>query len=288
MNCLLHKLVRSVKRGKKSTEANVTSETGMPENFQDVTFAIDGGVGLLTLNRPSKLNALTLAMHRKIFESLSETRRDARIRVLVITGTGRAFCAGDDMHESDPREGIIPPEAETEIAWHNMVRQMHALPKPVIAAVNGLACGAGGGLLLGSDIRIASESARFADIFTRRGIAGGACLLTQTIGTAKALELIFTGDFVDAADGHRLGIFNRVVPHDRLMEETLALARRLVEGPAQAYGYSKLAVYQAAAQSFSDGLRSEEFAKLCCLRGAEVREGIEAFNDKRRAAFANS
>lgn len=266
----------------------MTPEAKSPDAFRDVIFERDGAVAVLTLNRPDKLNALTLAMHRKIFASLGETRRDPRIKVLVITGAGRAFCAGDDMHESDPRDGIVPPEAETEIVWHNMVRDMRSIAKPVIAAVNGLACGAGGGLVLGTDIRIASENAQFADIFTRRGIAGGACLLTHTVGTAKALELIFTGDFVDAAEGHRLGIFNRVVAHDRLTEEALGLARRLAEGPGQAYGYSKLAVYQAAAVPLNEGLRAEEFAKLCCLRGAEVREGIMAFNDKRRAAFTGN
>jgi 2-(1,2-epoxy-1,2-dihydrophenyl)acetyl-CoA isomerase len=215
-------------------------------------------------------------------------RQDKTIKVLVITGTGRAFCAGDDMKESDPRDGVVPPEAETEIAWHNMIREMRGMPKPVIAAVNGLACGAGGGLVLGCDIRFASETARFADIFIRRGIPGGAYLLTQAVGTAKALELIFTGDFVDAQEGCRLGIFNRVVPADRLMAETMAFARRLAEGPSEGIGYSKLAVYQVAHAALSDGLRGEEFAKLAGLRGAEVREGIAAFNDRRRAEFVPS
>jgi len=149
-----------------------------------------------------------------------------------------------------------------------------------------LADGAGGGLMLGADIRIASDQARYADIFIRRGIAGGAYLLTQTVGTAKALEMIFTGDFIDAAEGYRLGIFNRVVPAERLMEETMSFARRLAEGPSQAIGYSKLAVYQAATLAMNEGLRAEEFAKLCCLRGAEVKEGVMSFNDKRRAEFA--
>ena len=251
----------------------------------DLAFTRDGAVGILTLTRPQKLNALTLDMHRGIFETLRVVRQDKSIKVMVITGTGRAFCAGDDMKESDPRDGVVPPEAETEIAWHNMIRDMRSIPKPIIAAVNGLACGAGGGLLLGSDIRIASDKAQFADIFIRRGIAGGACLLTHTVGTARALDLIFTGDFIDAAEGYRIGIFNKVVPSERLLEETLAYARRLADGPSQALGYSKLAVYQVASLSLSDGLRAEEFAKLCSLRGSEVREGIAAFNDGRKSQF---
>jgi 2-(1,2-epoxy-1,2-dihydrophenyl)acetyl-CoA isomerase len=252
---------------------------------EELVLTSDGPVALLRLNRPNKLNALTLAMHRGIFAALKTVRQDASIKVLVLTGTGRAFCAGDDMKESDPRDGVVPPEAETEISWHNMVREMRSIPKPIIAAVNGLACGAGGGIMLGCDIRIASEDAKFADIFIRRGIAGGAYLLTQVVGTAKALELILTGDFIEAEECLRLGIFNRVVTADRLMHEAMAFARRLSDGPSQALGYSKLAVYQASTLPLNEGLRAEEFAKLVCLRGAEVREGIASFNDGRRAEF---
>jgi 2-(1,2-epoxy-1,2-dihydrophenyl)acetyl-CoA isomerase len=224
-------------------------------------------------------------MHAAIFEALRAARTRSSIKALVLTGTGRAFCAGDDMGESDPRTGILPPETETEISWHNMIREMRSLPKPVIAAVNGLACGAGSGLVLGCDIRIAAETATFADIFTRRGIAGGAYLLTQTVGTAKALELIFTGDFINAAEALQLGIFNRVVATESVLTEAVSFARRLAVGPAQAYAFSKLAVYQCSNMNLNEGLRTEEFAKICCLRGGEVREGIAAFNDKNATIF---
>src|SRR5262245_9466149 len=192
--------------------------------FEDVIFTRHGAIATLRLNRPEKLNALTLAMHNAIFDGLRTFRCEAALKVLILTGTGRAFCAGDDMGESDPRTGVVPPEAETELAWHNIVREMRATPKPILAAVNGLCCGAGGGLMLGADIRFAAESARYADIFIQRGIAGGAYLITQIVGTGKALELIFTGDFIDALEAHRLGIFNRVMPEQDLMRETLAFA----------------------------------------------------------------
>jgi 2-(1,2-epoxy-1,2-dihydrophenyl)acetyl-CoA isomerase len=261
-------------------------EIGDDKRFTHVKLVQDGAVAVLTLNRPDKLNALSLAMHRAIFKALAIVRTMASIKALILTGTGRAFCAGDDMKESDPRTGAVPPEAETEIAWHNMVRQMRSLPKPIIAAVNGLACGAGGGLALGADVRIASEQASFADIFTRRGIAGGAYLLTQVVGASKALELIWSGTFIDASEAQRLGIFNRVVTHDALMTEALSLARAYAAGPGEAFGLSKLAVYQCAQLPLDEGLRTEELAKLTSLRGAGVREGISAFNDKRQADFA--
>lgn len=262
-------------------------DIGDAPGFDDVTLNTDGAIARLTLNRPAKLNAMTLAMHAALFRAVRIVRQDVRLNVLVMTGTGRAFCSGDDMKESDPRNGIAPPEAETELAWHNIVREMRAMPKPVIAAVNGIACGAGGGLALAADIRFASDDAQFADIFTKRGIAGGAYLLTQLVGTAKALELIFTGDFVSAAEALRIGLFNRVVPKAQLMSETLAFAARLAAGPIQAYGLSKWAVYQAAHLHLNEGLRTEELAKLCSLRGAEVQEGIIAFNDRQRSQSAS-
>lgn len=263
-------------------------EIGDDAGFTDATMTVEGPVAVLTLNRPAKLNALTLAMHRALLRAIRIVREDANLKVLILTGTGRAFCAGDDMKESDPRDGIAPPEAETELAWHNIVREMRAMPKPIIAAVNGIACGAGGGLALAADLRFASDDAQFADIFTKRGIAGGAYLLTQLVGTAKALELIFTGDFVPAAEALRIGVFNRVVPKAQLMPETLAFAARLAAGPSQAYGLSKWAVYQAAHLHLNEGLRTEELAKLCCLRGAEVREGITAFNDRKKSSTPSS
>jgi 2-(1,2-epoxy-1,2-dihydrophenyl)acetyl-CoA isomerase len=263
-------------------------EVGDAPGFTDATLNLEGPVAVLTLNRPAKLNALTLAMHRALLRAIRAVREDDRLKVLVMTGTGRAFCAGDDMKESDPRDGIAPPEAETELAWHNIVREMRAMPKPVIAAVNGIACGAGGGLALAADLRFASDDAQFADIFTKRGIAGGAYLLTQLVGTAKALELIFTGDFVSASEALRIGLFNRVLPKAQLMPETLSFAARIAAGPTQAFGLSKWAVYQAAHLHLNEGLRTEELAKLCSLRGAEVRDGISAFNDRRKNAPAST
>lgn len=174
----------------------------------DVLVTREHGVMTITLNRPSKLNALTLEMHDLINAAITEAKQDSQTRVLVITAVGRAFCAGDDLKESDPR-GTAAPEEYTSVDWHKFVRRLRALPKPTIAALNGLCCGAGIGLALGCDLRVASDRARFADIFIKRGIVGGAAALTQLLGSSRALELIYTGDFVDAEDAHRMGLFNR-------------------------------------------------------------------------------
>lgn len=251
--------------------------------FENIILKRDGGVAVLILNRPHVLNALSNSTHTEIFEALHITRDTPELRVLVLTGAGRGFCSGDDMKEADPR--IIPWEKEVDVAWHNIVREMRALPQPIIAAVNGVAVGAGSGLVLGSDIRIASEEARFGDIFIQRGIAGGAYLLTQTVGPAKARELIFTGDIVDAETALKLGIFNHVVPKDELESTVMTLARRLADGPAQALALSKAAIDQVMGMGLDEGLRTEEIAKLKSLKTQEVQEGVTAFVDKRPVDF---
>jgi 2-(1,2-epoxy-1,2-dihydrophenyl)acetyl-CoA isomerase len=256
--------------------------------FETIIVTREDAVCLVTLNRPQALNAMTQAMHREIFRMLDMVAEDPDIRALVLTGAGRGFCAGDDMKESDPRDGALPPEEEVEIVWHNIVRRMRALPKPIISAVNGIACGAGSGLVLGSDIRIASEDARFADIFIRRGIAGGAYLLTHAIGTARALEIMMTGDIIDAQEAYRLGIFNKLVKPAELLPAATALARRLAQGPRQSLGLTKAAVYELELLGLDEGLRVEERAKLQSLKSREVEEGIIAFNDKRKVDFAGT
>lgn len=253
--------------------------------FETIVLRRDGAVAVAVLNRPEVLNALALVTHKELFAVLKIMRESDDLRVLVLTGAGRGFCSGDDMKESDPRDGVVPPEEEVEIVWHDIVREMRALPKPVIAAVNGVAVGAGSGLVLGSDVRIASERGRYGDIFIQRGIAGGAYLLTRAVGPARALELIYTGDIIDADEAYRIGIFNKVVPHDALEETTMALAHRLASGPAEALALSKAAVDAVIGVGLDDGLRIEEAAKLASLKTQDVREGIMAFVDKRDSDF---
>ena len=244
------------------------------------------GVMTLTLNRPDRLNALSFAMHDQINALLEKAQSDESVRVLVITGHGRAFCAGDDLKESDPRAAAAPDEY-TSISWHGFVRKLRALPKPTIAAMNGLCCGAGIGLALGCDLRIASERAQFADIFIRRGIVGGAAVLTELLGPARALELIYTGEFVDASEALRIGLFNRVVPDEALQQTVREFAQRLAEGPAWALARSKTCVYDVAAVGLDEALRIEEIAKLECLRRDDYHNAIVAFNDGTDPVFSS-
>jgi 2-(1,2-epoxy-1,2-dihydrophenyl)acetyl-CoA isomerase len=266
-------------------QTGTSATAGAEADFTTIRFERDGAVATIVLNRPDVLNAMSMRMHQELFRAIALVRDTPGIRVLILTGAGRGFCAGDDMKESDPRDGACPPEKEVEIVWHNIVRELRRLPKPVIAAVNGVAVGAGSGLVLGCDIRIASENARFGDIFIRRGIAGGSYLLTRAVGVAKALELIFTGDIIDAREATRLGIFNTVVRAEALRDAAMQLARRLADGPAHAMALSKAAVEDVVNMDLDEGLRREEASKLESLKSPEVQEGIIAFVDKRAAKF---
>ena len=244
----------------------------------DVLVSRETGVMTITLNRPDKLNAITFAMNDTLYSFIDEAAADDAIRVLVITGAGRAFCAGDDLKESDPR-GEAAPKEYTSIAWHDFVRKLRALPKPTVAAINGMCCGAGIGLVLGCDVRIASDRAQFADIFMRRGIVGGAAALTRLLGASQALELIYTGDFIDAHEAHRIGLFNRLVPHDSLQDVVDSFTGRLTEMSPWALARSKRCVYEIETLCLEEALLIEQEAKLESLKRDDYRNAVIAFND---------
>ncbi|MGH7313417.1 MAG: enoyl-CoA hydratase-related protein, partial [Candidatus Rokuibacteriota bacterium] len=207
----------------------------MAEDFLE---AVKDGVAVLTLNRPDRLNALSPRMLQGLLEALPRLAEDPAVGALVLTGAGRAFCAGGDvkaMAEGREAEGVtLEARAQALRGRMEVSRWLHELPKPTIAMVRGAAAGAGLSLALACDLRIAGDSARFGTAFARVGYSGdfgGSFYLSTLVGTAKARELYFTADLVDAAEAHRLGLVNRVVPDARLEDETMALATRLARGP---------------------------------------------------------
>ncbi len=253
------------------------------------------GIATLTLNRPHALNALTVEMGRELSEAIREVEKDFESRVLVITGTGRAFCAGEDVKErpgdsAEARSRSIPvaklaggPAGLMQFAssFRNMV-------KPVIASVNGVAVGQGLSIALACDIRIASEEARLGAIWVRRGIppeSAGAYLLTQLVGPAKACELIFAGKIISAAEAKEIGLVNEVVPADQLQKATYELARSIADGPPIAIGISKMMVYQALETSLDIHGRLEFFGQDYCFNTEDREEGIKSFLEKRPARF---
>ena len=256
----------------------------------DVLFAIERGVATVTLNRPDKLNAFAGRMPQELAEIISEAANDDRVRVLVVTGAGRAFCAGADiayMRDLVARQDWRTAAALVEVGSF-VVSTIRSTPKPVIAAVNGPAAGGGANLALACDLRLASDRAALGQTFNRIGLHpdwGGTYVLPRLVGPAKALEMIFTADMIDAQEGLRLGLFNRIVPHDRLLDETRELAERLATKPPLAMALAKQAIYASDHATLQTMLDLEMQHQLKCFKSEDAKEGISAFVEKRDPIF---
>ena len=262
-------------------------------SYDNILVARDGGVGTLTLNRPEKLNAFAGLMRTEIADALDELERDRDVRVIVITGAGRAFCAGADvgyMRELIERSDVDALAALVE-AGRRVVSTIRRTSKPVIGSINGVAAGGGANLALACDVRIASDQAKLAQSFNRIGLHpdwGGTYFLPRLVGPAKALELFWTADVIDAAECLRLGLVNRVVPAADLERETRAFAAMLAAKPAMALALAKRAVYQSIDRTLEDMLDYELDAQLRCFLTGDAAEGIRAFVEKRPPNFGSS
>lgn len=274
-------------------------------DYENIIFEQEGSVATITLNRPKVLNALNVSMVDDILDALNEVSVDENIRVLVITGAGRGFCSGDDLKGAfgsrrtqtqmgTPAAGsaspAIPPSPDSlgeafRYKWHVMYRAIRNLRKPVIAAVNGNAHGAGSDLMLACDFRIASEDAILGDIRTAHAIpiASGACyLMPRVVGLTKAIELLFTGKLIDAKEAERIGLVNKTVPVDRFREEVAELASELAQGPTKLIGRVKEQIYRQAGMDLAGALEDgwNETRDLMG-RTEDGAEGILAFLEKR-------
>ncbi len=251
---------------------------------------VDGAVATLTLDRPEALNALTVPVKvalRQAFESLSA---DRAVRAVILTGAGRAFCAGQDLAEREQPDAA-PLEAEVRDRYNPIIRAIRSMGQPVMAAVNGVAAGAGASLALACDLRICAEEARFVLAFGRIGLvpdSGATWFLPRIVGPAKAAELALVGDQVDATEALRLGLVSHVVPADRLLVEARALAERIAEGAPLAMALTKEALQRSATITLDEALEGE--AKLQGIAGAsrDHAEGLAAFREKRPPRFTGS
>jgi len=251
----------------------------------------DDGVATITLNRPERLNALTFDVYRELTDTFAALRTEIDVRVVVITGAGRAFCSGGDVHDiigelfNRDMEGLL----EFTRMTCELVRNIRALHKPVIASLNGTTAGAGACIALASDIRIASEAAKIAFLFVKVGLSGAdmgaAYLLPRVVGLAKATELLYMGDFISAQEAERIGLYNRVVPGEQLAEATRELAERLTQGPAFALAKTKELLDREANMSLEAALECEAQAQAICMQHPDYREAYEAFVGKRDPRF---
>ncbi len=258
----------------------------------DLLETVKDGVAVLTLNRPDRLNAMSRTMLDGLLEALPRLAEDATVGVVVLTGAGRGFCAGGDvkaMAEGSEMGGVTLEErAQGLRARMEVSRWLHEMPKPTIAMVRGAAAGAGLSLALACDLRMAGDSARFGTAFARVGYSGdfgGSYFLTQLVGTAKARELYFTADLLDAQQALGLGLVNRVIPDPRLEEETMALAVRLAKGPRIALRYMKRNLNAAESGTLKELLDLEAWHHSRCGMTEDHREAAKAFVEKREPVF---
>jgi enoyl-CoA hydratase/carnithine racemase len=248
------------------------------------------GVLVLTLNRPETLNALTVELAGELGERLEAAARDGAVRAVVLTGAGGAFSSGGDTRFL--REiPAMPPERIRALvygAFQRPIRAIRTMDKPVIAAVNGPAVGAGCELALAADIRLASEQARFGEVWIRIGCLpalGGMYLLPRIVGLGRATEMILTGELVDAAEALRIGLVTRVVPPAELMDAALEQARALAAGPLRALALAKAAINRGLASDLWAELDAALEAQLACFATADFAEGVRALAERRPPRF---
>lgn len=257
---------------------------------QELLESVTDRVATLTLNRPDRLNALSTAILDGLLEALPRLAADPGVAVVVLTGAGRGFCAGGDVKSM--AEGTSLLDVDDAVARlrsrMEVSRLLHEIPKPTIAMVNGAAAGAGLAMALACDLRVASESARFITAFAKVGFSGdfgGSYFLSKLIGTGRARELYYTGEALDAARALELGIVREVVPDQELSETTMALARRLANGPSVALALMKRNFNAAETGTLSELLDLEALHQVQTSRTEDHKEAARAFVEKRAAVF---
>ena len=249
------------------------------------------GVAVLTLDRPDSLNSLTFEIYGQLERLFVDLETDAEVKVVVLTGAGRGFCSGGNVEDIIAR--LFEKDVADTLAFTRMtgavVRNMCRLSKPIIAAVNGTAAGAGTVLALACDLRVLSDKAKFAFLFTKVGLTGAdmgaAHLLPRVVGQGRAAELLMLGEKIDAQECFRIGLANRVVPAEQLMDEALGLARRLAAGPGLALAMTKKMLVNEAGMDLDSAIEQEAQAQALLLRADDHREFYESWQEKREPRF---
>lgn len=256
--------------------------------FETILCAVTEGVATVTFNRPEVMNATNDQFYREMQGLIRQLASDDAVGAVILTGAGRGFCAGADVRAMNPDMALLARRARHRWILEDILRPLVNLEKPVIAAVNGAAVGAGFNIALAADIIIASQTAIFSQIFTRLGLVpdlGGLHLLTRVVGLNKAKELCFTASKIDAQEALRLGIANRVVPADRLMEEAHAMAVQIAAGPPTALAMIKTLLNKSSNSTLEQMLEYESYAQTLAYTTPEHKEGVNAFREKRAPNF---
>jgi enoyl-CoA hydratase/carnithine racemase len=264
-------------------------------DFEEILYDKKDGIATITLNRPERMNAFSNQMLAEWTSALADAREDDDVRVVVVTGAGRGFCSGMDVRETQAGRALWDPQASLAQRRHFLRDTVHQVPrtlatldKPYIGAINGPAAGAGMDMASMCDIRIAADTARFTMAYVRMGLIpgdGGCYFLPRIVGLAKALELIWTGEVIDAQEALRIGYVSEVVPADQLVERVREFAMRLAKGPAVAIQSAKRLVYRSLETNLNEALELAESAMLVCQTTEDAREGPRAWVEKREPEF---
>lgn len=271
--------------------------------YDAIQYEVRGPVAVLTLNRPERLNAISAGLRGDVHAAVERAREDDDIRALVITGAGRGFCSGADLLGGADRaaagQAAAPPEPRNqterldEMSWvGRWAKLFYSFDKPLIGAINGVAAGAGMSLALACDVRIGSQNARFKTVFVERNLSpdsGMSFFLPRIVGYARAADLIFTSRAVEAQEAHAIGLLNRIVPHERLVDEAVAYAEEMAQWPPLAIRSAKRVLQHSMEKEIDDALRYE-LAGLGFARKAvnDVRESRAAFLEKRKGVYTGT
>lgn len=258
----------------------------MGYQFETLQVEIQQRVAVVTLNRPEKLNALSMKMLAELRTVFEELRVDESVGAVVLTGAGRAFCAGGDLN--DMLEGKLQLDYIAGRSLGKTIMAIQGLEKPVICALNGIAAGGGAGVALACDVIYASDKARFSEIYTNIGMVpdcGNLWLLARVVGPYKAKELCFSAEIIDAAEMYRLGIAQRLFPPEEVLPAALEFARKLAEGPAKSYAMIKTLIDRGWGLSLEQFYDLEALAVEIIMQSEDFKEGVAAFVEKRKPAF---
>jgi len=254
--------------------------------YETILYEKENGVATITLNRPQALNAFVSQMNKEVLEALKDGERDGAVRCVVITGAGRAFCAGQDLKGRTPEQkGSLG--ASLREKYNPMIRQIRQMETIVVAAVNGVAAGAGCNLALACDLRVASDEAKFIQSFVKVGLApdsGGSFILPRLVGLSKAMELLILGEPVDAREAQRIGLVAKVFPAAEFAKSTKELTERIAGGP-RGIGLIKRAVNHAVLPQVESDLDYEAYLQEIAGRSLDYDEGVQAFLEKRTPVF---
>ncbi|HEX7065027.1 MAG TPA: enoyl-CoA hydratase-related protein [Bacillales bacterium] len=253
--------------------------------METIQYEVEGGIARITLNRPDKLNAFNGQMHKELADALKQAGKDSEVRVVVLTGEGRAFCSGQDL--ADVGEDVDFAEVLRK-GYNPIIETLTGMEKPVVAAVNGTAAGAGVSLALACDFRLAHEKASFVEAFINIGLvpdSGNLYFLPRLIGHAKALELAVLGEKVKAAKAEELGLVTKVVPADDWETEVQAFAERLASMPTKAIGLIKRYMQKSWENDLGEVLENEAYAQKIAGSTEDFKEGVQAFLEKRKPKF---